>query len=124
MIWARDQPVFVVVGPLSREEDVKESSREEGRRLQERQENALRDDVQEELPAAAAAAGWERGSAEGPIQPQEARLVQELQGAPAGAEDRRGRVAERAQSPPPSASSSSSPSPPTLPEARDVPPTH
>lgn len=86
---------------------MKESCREEGRRLQERQENALRDDVQEELPeaAAAAAAGWQRGSAEGPFQPQEARLVQELQGAPAGAEDRRGRVAERAKSPAPSSSS-------------------
>lgn len=82
---------------------MKESSREEGRRLRERQENAVRDDVQEELPAAA---GWERGSTEGRCQPQEARLVQELQGAPAGAEDRRGRVAERAQSPPPTPSTS------------------
>ncbi|KAE8298810.1 hypothetical protein D5F01_LYC03315 [Larimichthys crocea] len=60
------------------------------------------DDVQEELPAAAAAAaaaaGWKRGSTEGPLQPQKARLVQELQGAPAGTEDRRGRVAKRAKS--------------------------
>lgn len=109
---------------------MKESSREEGRRLQERQEYALRDDVQEELPAAgegaAAAAGWKRGSTEGPFQPQEARLVQELQGAPAGAEERRGRVAKRAKSPPPtpSTSSSSLPSSPTPSEASDVPAAH
>lgn len=56
--------------------------REDGRQLQERQENAFRDDMQEELPAAA---GWQRGTAEGSCQPQEAPLVQELQGAPAGA---------------------------------------
>lgn len=89
---------------------MKESSREEGRQLQERQENAFRDDMHEELPAAAAA-GWQRGTTEGRCQPQEARLVQELQGAPAGAEDRRGRVAKRAQpssSPPPTPSTSSS----------------
>lgn len=76
--------------------------------------------MQEELPAAA---GWEKGSTEGPFQPQEAELVQELQGAPAGAEDRRGRVVRRAKSPPPiSASSSVLPSSPTPPEAGDVPP--
>lgn len=105
---------------------MKESSKEEGGQLQGKQENAVRDDVQEKLPtaAAAAAAGWERGSAEGPFQPQEARLVQELQGAPAGAKDRRGRVAERAQSSPPapSTSSSSSQSSQTTPEAGAVPP--
>lgn len=99
---------------------MKEGSREEGRQRQERlQENALRDDVQEELPAAAAA-GWQRGSAEGPFQPQEARLVQGLQGAHAGAENWSGRVAKRAQSP--AAPSTTPSSSQTLPEASDVTP--
>lgn len=71
--------------------------------------------MQEYLRTPQAAAGRERGSAEG--RPQEARLVQKLQGAPAGAEDEQRRVAERAQPPPPSPSSSS----PTPPEAGAVP---
>ena len=100
---------------------MKQSSREEGRPLQERRENALRDDVQEELPAAAAAAaGCKGGSTEGRCQPQQAWLVQELQGAPAGAEDRGGRVVEGAQLPPPSPTSSSSS--PTPPDGGDVAP--
>lgn len=111
---------LLLCGPL-REEDVNESGREERRRLREKRENAVRDDVQEELPAAAASAGWKRGAAEGPFQPQEAQLVQELQGAPAGAEDRGGRVARRAKSPASSASPSLSPSWSKPPEAGDVP---
>lgn len=87
--------------------------------------------MQEELPAAAAAAGarWEEGTAERPFQPQEAELVQELREAPAGTEDRRGRAAaERAKSsssPAATAPSASPPlqpplPPPQLPEASDV----
>lgn len=78
--------------------------------------------MQEYLRTPQAAAGRERGSAEG--RPQEARLVQELQGAPAGAEDEQRRVAERAQPPPLSPSSTPPPPPsssPTPPEAGAVP---
>lgn len=80
--------------------------------------------MQEYLRTPQAAAGRERGSAEG--RPQEARLVQELQGAPAGTEDERRRVAERPQ-PPPLSSSPEPPLPPpptsspTPPEAGAVP---
>lgn len=77
--------------------------------------------MQEYLRTPQATAGRGRGSAEG--RPQEARLVQELQGAPAGAEDEQRRVAERAQPPPLSPSSTSPPpsSSPTPPEAGAVP---
>lgn len=74
--------------------------------------------MQEYLRTPQAAAGRERGSAEG--RPQEARLVQELQGAPAGAEDEQRRVAERAQ-PPPLSTSPPPSSSPTPPEAGAVP---
>lgn len=103
----RNQPLFVVQwateggGCEGEQQGGKEATCKKDKK------NAVRDDVQEELPAAAAA-GWKKGSTEGPFQPQEAQLVQELQGAPAGAEDRRGRVAKRAKSPPPTSSTSSS----------------
>lgn len=74
--------------------------------------------MQEYLRTPQAAAGRERGSAEG--RPQEARLVQELQGAPAGAEDEQRRVAEGAQ-PPPLSTSPPPSSSPTPPEAGAVP---
>lgn len=101
----RNQPLFVVQwateggGCEGEQQGGKEATCKKDKK------NAVRDDVQEELPAAA---GWKKGSTEGPFQPQEAQLVQELQGAPAGAEDRRGRVAKRAKSPPPTSSTSSS----------------